>query len=400
MLKSNSALLTIAVFLLAFGGSLIYFNNNSEKQNTAEIEGLSDPNTEQVAGELVPESEFRETGWIPYWGSSDGLRSLRANGERFASISPVWYEVNGDGTLVDKRPANYQSIIEEADNQGIELIPSIALFDHELLTEVLQSPDNLDTHIEEITAAVLDNDYDGIDFDYESTKLSDKQQFFYLLENVYKRLQQRNKAVSVTVLAQWGQEEYTSLPETRQVQDWQEISKYADEIRIMTYDYTSFKAMNPGPIAPIDWQEQVLKYAIEEKQVPREKLYLGIHLYSYEWWMDADEYDQKTSQDPSRDPLQFQTSLMINPPINDTAARSYTYSTVRSLIDNFEGDLSEYQSEQIFKYRKENPKTAVMEERVLVFIDPQGVADRINLAKQYGIKGVAYWRLGNEGDLL
>ena len=50
----------------------------------------------------------------------------------------------------------------------------------------------------------------------------------------------------------------------------------------MTYDYTSPTSPNAGPIAPIDWIEQVIAYA-KQSGIPTKKIYLGIHLYSYEW---------------------------------------------------------------------------------------------------------------------
>jgi len=37
---------------------------------------------------------------------------------------------------------------------------------------------------------------------------------------------------------------------------------------------------------------------------------------------------------------------------------------------------------------------------VLVFIDPQGVQQRLDLAKQYKFKGVIFWQLGGANELL
>src|SRR5690606_15611164 len=122
--------------------------------------------------------EFTFSGWIPYWGSPSGLNSLKNNPTLFSSVSPVWFEVNKDGSLKNKYPSNKGEIISFLKENNIELIPAIAMFDHELFTEVLQNKDNFNNHIQSIVDTVVNNDYDGIDLDYESTKLSDKGKYF------------------------------------------------------------------------------------------------------------------------------------------------------------------------------------------------------------------------------
>jgi spore germination protein YaaH len=36
----------------------------------------------------------------------------------------------------------------------------------------------------------------------------------------------------------------------------------------------------------------------------------------------------------------------------------------------------------------------------MVYIDPEGVQARVDLAKKYQIQGVAFWRIGADGELL
>jgi len=62
--------------------------------------------------------------------------------------------------------------------------------------------------------------------------------------------------------------------------------------------------------------------------------------------------------------------------------------------------LETFQGEKIFKYTKTNSKTDTLENRVLVFIDPQGVQQRLDLAKQYKLKGVIFWQLGGANELI
>lgn len=179
------------------------------------------------------------------------------------------------------------------------------------------------------------------------------------------------------------------MPETRQVQDWTRIAEYVDEIRIMAYDFTFSKAKYPGPIAPTHWIEDVLEYGVSK--VEPEKLVLGMHLYSYEWWRI--EGDEEVD-------LSLEKDTLKNIILEESDVRSYTYETVKTALEKYEGDITKYQSENFFSYTRTYEDTGKTEERVLVYIDPEGIREREELAKEYGLKGVAYWRLGGEGDLI
>lgn len=339
-----------------------------------------------------PNHQISHAAWIPDWASTQGADSFANRVELFDSISPVWYEVREDGSLVSKRPYNAAEISGTAEANSISLIPAIAMFDHELFSKVLAT--NLDVHVRAIVDEVLAYDYDGIDLDYESTKLADKEKYFEFLQKLSSQLHQNHKQLVVTVLAKWGDNViYPSLRETRQVQDWAIIAELADEIRIMAYDYTFAKAQYPGPIAPISWVDNILSYAVT--QIPRQKIVLGIHLYSYEWYVPVSQGQADIDR-----LLQFVPGLKGNKLRESGSARSYTYQTVKSLIQNYQGELSDFEAEKIFRYQKINPDNNDLEERVLVFIDKEGVMARENLAKDFNIKGVVYWRLGGEIELL
>ncbi len=255
------------------------------------------------------------------------------------------------------------------------------MFDHELFTKVLQNEESLTRHINSIVSNVVDNSFDGIDLDYESTKLSDKAKYFEFLSRLSTELKKVNKKLIVTVVAKWGDSIlYPSLVETRQVQDWAEIQKYADKIRIMAYDYTFIKSKFPGPIAPLNWIDEVLKYGTEK--VDPQKLVLGIHLYAYEW----------KGADASKLPFVHSMKLNSN---GDDESKAFTYTEVKNILKGNNGESITYEGEQVFNYVPSDNLS-----RTLVYIDQKGVNDRITLAKKYNISGVVFWRIGGESDLL
>jgi spore germination protein len=339
------------------------------------------------------QADFVVAGWIPEWAGQSGLESVQTNSEILTNISPVWYDANEDGTLTDKRPKESARILREAQENGIEVTVTISLFSHEILTSIYSDPVRLQTHIDSLIEVGSQEGVDGIDINYESTKLSDKEGYFAMLEGIYTGLSERGKKTVVTVLPQWGLSEYLSLKETRAVQEWSRIAQYADEIRVMAYDFTWQSAPNSGPIGPLNWHREIIEYGIS--QVDPQKLVLGIHLYSYEKFIEKEEPGPYQS-----DQLRFVTSLEENRG-EPNQSRAYTYSTIQKIYaENEILTDEEYQGERIIRYSKFNTDTSLFEDRITVYIDPDGVQSRIDLANEYNLKGVAFWRLGGEGELV
>lgn len=324
-------------------------------------------------------SVIKETGWIPNWDFQDGFKSLKNNHELFTSISPVWYELNENGSLKSLKPYNMTEFLSYCREKNIRVIPSIAMFDWKLFSKVLNNKDAFDRHIKSIINEIDKYNYDGIDIDYESTQLADKELFFQFLSELSAKLKSRNKIFSFAVLSQWGDNViYPSLKETRRVQEWSRMNQYIDEFRIMTYDYTGQSSPIPGPIAPINWVEKVIQYAVT--QIPREKIWIGIHLYSFEW--------KNKEYDPNFDTLEVVPS--------STRASSYTYSTILKKL-NIKGATNKYYpeiAESVLTYPCSGGKCT------LVYQSPEGIAARRLLVSEYGLAGVAYWRIGEDGNLI
>jgi spore germination protein YaaH len=379
--KTLISLISGAVVIGVVLGLGIYGFNSAKSQTSEAADSNSSTNKVVI--------------WIPDWGTDAGLATIKYNSDFLDSVSPVWYEANPDGSLKNKEPKNKAEMVTLIRDRKLELIPSIASFDHEILTPILQTQTNLDRHVSDIVNLVKTNNYDGIDIDYESTKLTDKDKYFEFLKKLSEGLKKDQKRLTVAVIPQWGETDYPSFKETRKVQDWAEIAKYADEIRIMTYDYTSGGSQYLGPIAPIDWQESVIKYGLTKAD--KSKLSLGIHLYSYEKWIEVKDATKNPGFDVPA--LKFETDFRKTGQ-SDITSRSYTFETVSKILKDYPGTSAQYQGETLYRYSKPNNDTGILENRLMVYIDQKGVQARIDLAKKYGLKGIAFWRLGAEGELL
>ena len=205
MKKLNLILIMLSVGLF---GVIVFIKLNPETiQKTKEIKitkYTSTKTSREIEIEKFNAQEEKDgedlfiSGWIPDWDIPDGFETLK--NQNFNSISPVWFWVNDDGSLQLTTYTNSQEFIAYTKENNIELIPTITLFDAEILNKVLNSPENFERHVEDIVTNVIKNDYDGIDLDYESIYLQDKEEFFELLETLKIRLEEKNKKLVFTAM--------------------------------------------------------------------------------------------------------------------------------------------------------------------------------------------------------
>lgn len=191
--------------------------------------------------------------------------------------------------------------------------------------------------------------------------------------------------LSVTVLPQWGyQVSYQLLPQTRKVQNLKRIGKIADQVRIMAYDYTPSKALQPGPIAPQWWVEKVIQHCL--KEIPKQKLILGIHLYSYEWRLKQ----QKLSV--------FQPDWTLNK-MGGTRAKSFEQPIVLKILKRRKKTPESSNEDSTFSYSVRKSDGSI-EWRLLQYPTQQSVKAKINLAKKYQLSGVYFWQIKGGENLL
>jgi spore germination protein YaaH len=365
--------LIISVVLASSTGYLIYQENKyvapTDKQVEAFAESIQyssrftqEPRLgREYFDSLSPAAkQVKMNAWIPSWAMNSGLKSLESKKEMFETVSPVYYEMASDGKLnVNKNGLEKLKSITQG--TSIKIIPSVAGFEAGPLSTVLNDQEKYDRQIDFLIKEVDDNNFDGLDIDYEAIFLKDKEKFYSFMERLSTAMKSRGKMLTIAVLSKWGDFiNYGFMPETRQVQDYAKLAEYVDQLRIMTYDYTSQGSTSAGPIAPISWMEDVLSYAV--KRVPANKVVLGVHLYGYSW-------------------------------ANGEAGRALDYGQIANLrnegrvVDTLYSDISK---ESLLRYNRDGKAYYAY------FASPQAVQERIELAARYGINGVAFWRLGDD----
>jgi spore germination protein YaaH len=272
-------------------------------------------------------------------------------------VSPFWYSTDSSGRIYGTRN---DELVQVAHASNVRVIPSIhnVTSNPSAVVSVLRDPQRRARHIQNIVDEVQARNYDGIDIDYEALDSSLRDDYSAFIRELAAALHTNGKLLTVAVHAK--DSDYGGLGG---FQDWAEIGKHVDQLRIMTYDY-HWRGGSPGPVAPAYWIASVTEYA--RSVVDPAKVLLGIHFYGYDW-----------------------------PP--GGAATPRPWSTIQEIIDqqgatvNFmESNANGRVEESYFSYR--SPQGT----RQVWFMTKTGLASKIKTVQDLDLAGIAIWQLGYE----
>ncbi len=359
------SLLSLYFFLLQTKPSDIPNSGNTIIQNT-DTEEKVDESVQEKEEEIVPEYILLESGWIPNWAFDLGFESLKQNKEIVSTVNPVLYTINKEGKLESRGipKSKIQELITYSKANNIRVIPTIGSYNEGSIDALLKDSTNIQRNISDILKEIEIYNFDGIDLDFEIINENSKEKYIGYITLLKTNLSEKNKLLSLTLFAQWNDAKYTDHESTRKVQDYEYLGNIADEVRIMAYDYTRATSKKPGPIGPLDWIEDILEYATSK--IPKEKIWLGVHLYSYEW-------------------VGTRTEALTNVSVQKLISKENIASTYKKDI-----------GEGYAKFSCVNSTTTCQ----IYFQTKQGIQDRREIAKRFQIAGISYWRLGGELDLL
>jgi spore germination protein len=223
---------------------------------------------------------------LPYWNIGPGTEAVLANRNDVDEVSPWMYGLNSNGQIIPDSGIDRTALKANLDRlrgAGLAIVPTLANINaqgnwtYPVVARVLHSPALAARQVAEIVSLVETNHYAGIDLDYENLRAGDRQAFTAFATSLASALHAKGKILSVALFAKTTNAGYAPR---NVAQDYAAIGKVADQVRLMAYDY-HWPTSPPGPIAPIGWIRDVIKYA--KTQIPPSKIVLGIPEYGYDW---------------------------------------------------------------------------------------------------------------------
>ncbi len=307
-----------------------------------------------------PTERLVAAAWLPVWDARAPASLAQALDDGgLAEVSPTWATLRPDGTLEVTAPP--QEVLDLLDGADVRVVPAVQNFadgtwQGDAVARLLADPVASADHRRELVEVALDNDWDGIDIDYEGLPALAGPDFTAFLTALRDDLHEHGLVLSVAVPARDRDETSYAL-----AYGYQAIGRIADQVRVMTYD-NAWSGSPPGPIAPTGWVRDVVEYAVE--RVPREKLMLGMATYGYDWVGE----DGRSLQ--HADAVALADRVGAEPRWDDAAA-AWTFDYVD------QGG-----------------------EHTVWYEDARSLEDKQDLAAAAGLRGIAIWQLGGEDPRL
>ncbi len=367
-------------------------------------------------------AKFEVSGWIPYWRVATGTADVLPRLSQMTEVNPFGYTVKKDGSLYDAagiEKGNWDTFIQEAKAKKVRVIPTVMWSDTQAIADVLGDKKKRARHVSAIVKMVKENNFDGVDIDYEGKRAEDRDNYSAFLKELYTKM--GDKWVMCTIEARTPPDSlYKTIPKDLEyANDYKAINKYCDRVKLMTYDQQSadikLNAANSkglySPVADPKWVEKVVNFTA--KDISKSKIMIGIATYGYIYqvmpYSDGSgyRYDLLEAFNPKY-ATDLATSLGITPARNAAGELSFTYVpkslsnvglptqsqlAARAPAGTPSSLLAAIGALQIAKAEsKQSPFY------MLWWSDAKAIGDKVALAKKLGVRGVAVFKMDGGSD--
>ncbi len=290
---------------------------------------------------------YYENPWKGSPESSGSLASLRTSYKSLTAVAPYWYRVNADGAL---ESTELTDVYREMKDFGLSVYPLVTN-KRDATEKILGDAQIRETATENLARLVADYDYDGINIDFELLPPEQRDNLTAFMQSLYPKLKSLNKTVIVSVFPQVDIHESVSG-----AYDYASLSQYADCLQIMTYDH-HWSTSEPGAIAPIDWYEKNIAYAVEKTGNPK-KVLVGVGAYGYNWDLTKGKAEPVTHAEAVKLAAEHQATIEYD---SEMQAPHFSYENHEVWFENAES-----------------------------------TAAKMKVIQKYKPLGIAVWRLGQE----
>jgi spore germination protein YaaH len=329
-----------------------------------------------LAHDVYPEQRC-VLGWVPYWDQERAIASFRENVTLFDTVAFFWYYLGKDGEIETyDRSRIDRDTIEFAREHGVKTLAIVTNlpmsgrehWEPKRVGRMTASRKARAQHVADLVALSEDLGVDGINIDYEALPRRQRDDFSRFVRELGEALHARGKILAVALHPKTSEGNPRDANGS-EAQDWEALHPWVDQMHLMTYGETGSERPGPsGPNASPAWISSVLHYALHVRQVPLDKIYLGLPLYAESW----------SEVKPSRYRMD---------------GLDLTWADVVRIEERYEVERhwDERSSTPYLDYRDRNDRS-----RVIWFEDARSIATKLELRERFGVCKVALWRLGGE----
>ena len=288
-------------------------------------------------------------------------QALSATLPYMSYLTPFTYGITALGGLL---PLEDQMLLSEAARLGTAPLMHLSTlteedsFSSQRAVTVLTDRPLQAALIDQIAATMQRKGYRGLDVDFEFIPAAQRENYAQFIQTLRDRLSPMGYPVLVALAPKTYAEQPGLLYEAH---DYAALGAATDFVLLMTYEW-GYTYGPPMAVAPLPNVRRVLDYAVTE--IPREKIYLGIPNYGYDW------------------PTPFVQGT--------TRARSISNQEAVALAVEHGAEI-QYDGQAQSPWFRYTAQDGTRHE--VWFEDARSMSAKLHLLQEYGLHGAGYWNL-------
>lgn len=301
--------------------------------------------------------------------ANDKLLTLLADTKGINTVSPTWFSLSdNDGNFTSLADTTY---VQHAHQLGIEVWGLIDNFNKNVSTfEVLSYTSKRERLTNQLIAAAIEYNLDGINIDFEELKTEEAEHFIQFIREL--SIKCRNNGIVLSI-DNYVPTEYSALYNRK------EQGIVADYVIVMGYDEHFATSEEAGSVASIGFVRSGIENTL--KEVPKEKVINAIPFYTRLWIKTPKTEDQIATENESTEFIPYNLSSEI-----------YSMANQEKLIsaNGLTPAWDETTGQNYAQYEKDGITYEIWLE------DDASIEEKMKLVDEFEIAGVASWKLGLE----
>ena len=303
--------------------------------------------------------------------ANNNIVSVLQNTKGINVISPTWFYLNdNDGNIANLASADY---VKYCHDKGIEVWGLVSNLENQEVstTEVLTHTSKRENLENQISAAAIQYDLDGINVDFEALEAAVGEGFIQFIRELSLKCDGNGIVLSVD---NYVSSEYTKF------YDREEQAVFADYLIVMAYDEHYAGSKESGSVASIGFVTNGADDILAEN-VPSEQVILGMPFYTRVWAEKPKESDGDDAESASDDYVPYELSSEACGMLS-----AQRLMEVNGAEKTWLEDMGQYYTE----YVNNNITYKIW------FEDVRSIEEKLKVMDSHEFAGAAFWKLGLE----
>lgn len=279
-------------------------------------------------------------------------------------LTPFTYGIGMNGDLVPLNDAELLAATGAYRTRALMHLSTLTeegSFSNDRSSLLLASEEKQETLIAAIIQNLRRKGYYGLDVDFEFVYPNEREAYAAFITRLRDALNPLGYPVIVALAPKTRRDQPGLLYEAH---DYALLGEAANAVFLMTYEW-GYTYGPPMAVAPLPEVRRVIDYAVTE--IDREKIFLGIPLYGYDWVLPYQQGVSKAESLSSKRAVELAVQYDAEIQYDETQQSPYFYYTPRS-----------------------------GREHVVWFEDARSMEKKLRLVSEYGFQGVGFWNLLRE----